>query len=319
MDTLHFKSLNARIGRYATQRQTLVALVSLTVFAAAHAQQAVTSYTITGNNVFPESIAYDAVTGDFYVSNTEDGTIYQGNARNGPAELSVFLHARTDGRNVVMGLALDERGRLFMAGGASGRAYIYNTENGTLVEVLETPPTARTLLNDVIVTEQAAYLTDSFRPTLFRIPLDTESLEIEPWLDLTATPVRYGEGNNLDGIVADESGRYLVTIQPNTGLLYRIDTETKEVSGIDLEGNLGTGNGLFLDAQTLYVVNDEGGEIIPVNLSVDFTRGVIGTSFTDASLKFPTALAKAGERLLVVNHQQAPITLPFTVSSLPLP
>ena len=82
---------------------------------------------------------------------------------------------------------------------------------------------------------------------------------------------------------------------------------------------MATGNGLVLDAQRLYVVNDEGDAIIPVDLSADFIRGVVGASFTDASLKFPTGAAKVGERLLVVNHQQAPITLPFTVSSLPLP
>ena len=300
-------------------RRSVFVLACAALCLLAQGQPAVTSYTMPGNNVFPESIAFDAETLNFYVSNTEDGTVYRGNARDGPAELSVFLPARTHGRSVVMGLALDKGGRLFMAGGASGRAYVYETD-GTLVQVLETPPAERTLINDVIVTEDAAYFTDSFRPILFRISLNAGAdLELDPWLDLTQTPIRYGAGNNLDGVVADPSGRYLITIQPNTGTLYRVDTQTQEVAQIALEGSLATGNGLVLDAQRLYVVNDEGDAIIPVDLSADFIRGVVGASFTDASLKFPTGAAKVGERLLVVNHQQAPITLPFTVSSLPLP
>ncbi|MDF3016846.1 MAG: hypothetical protein K0R44_2071, partial [Thermomicrobiales bacterium] len=38
---------------------------------------------------FPEGVAYDAATGDFYVGSTIDGTIYRGNVETGTVE--VFL------------------------------------------------------------------------------------------------------------------------------------------------------------------------------------------------------------------------------------
>lgn len=280
--------------------------------------QAVT-FTIPGANVYPEGVALDLATGTFYVGNTENGTVYKGNVNDDPGNLEVFLPTSTDGRTVVMGMALGSWGRLFMAGGATGQAFVYDTTSGDLLRVLETPETADTLINDVAVTERAAYFTDSFRPILFRVPLTATSVgAMEPWLDFEETPLRYREGNNLDGIVASTDGRYLVAVQPNTGALYRIDTATRGVRRIVLSGSLSTGNGLLLDGQTLYVVNDEGAEIVPITLSADFRRGVVGDGFSDPSLDFPTTIAKYGERLLVVNHQSGPVTLPFTVSSIPI-
>ncbi len=296
--------------------QALTVVLSLTLATSAWAQSV--TFTLPGTNVYPEGVALDPDTGTFYVGNTENGTVYQGNV-NDPGELGVFLPARTDGRSVVMGMALDRQGRLFMAGGATGRAFVYDTAAGNLLTVLNTPEVARTLINGVAVTESAAYFTDSFRPILFRASLTATGVgEMEPWLDFEGTPLRYGEGNNLDGIVASADGRHLVVVQPNTGTLYRINTATKGVRRIVLRGDLSTGNGLLLEGRNLYIVDDEGGEIIPVTLTADFTRGVVGESFSDPSLKFPTSIAKYDEHLLVVNHQSGPVTLPFTVSSIPI-
>ncbi|HEX2280374.1 MAG TPA: hypothetical protein VHG52_01305, partial [Thermomicrobiales bacterium] len=38
---------------------------------------------------FPEGIAYDEATGDFYVGSTVDGTIYRGNVETGTVEVFV--------------------------------------------------------------------------------------------------------------------------------------------------------------------------------------------------------------------------------------
>ena len=289
----------------------------MTLAASATAQEA--TFTLPGTNVYPESAALDPTTGTFYVGNTEDGTVYRGSA-TAPGELEVFLPARTDGRSVVMGMALDAQRRLFLAGGATRRAFVYDANTGDLIRALELPGEGRALVNDVVVTEDAAYFTDSFRPTLYRVPLTATSVgEVEPWLDFAGTPLRYGEGNNLDGIVASADGRVLVAVQPSTGQLYRIDTETKEVSRVALSSSIATGNGLLLDGQILYIVNDEGNEVIPVTLAADFSSGEVGEGFSNPSLSFPTAAVKDGERLLVVNHQRGTVTLPFTVSSLAIP
>jgi hypothetical protein len=162
------------------------------------------------------------------------------------------------------------------------------------------------------------------RPILFRVPATPNGVgEPEEWLNFGGTPVQYGEGINLNGIVTTEEGRYLITVQSNTGRLYRIDTASKEVEEIDLgTETLTNGDGLLLDGQTLYVVRNQQGLILPVELSEDFSSGEVGEGISDPSFHFPTTIARAGERLLVVNSQfdrrqsgQEP-ELPFTVSSI---
>ena len=301
--------------------RTLTLSLILTVITLASAQ-AVT-YTLPGNAVFPEGVAYDAATGDFYVGSTFDGTIYRGNVRDDGGELEVFLAAGMDERGGVTGMKVDAQGRLFIAGRRTGRAFVYDTASRDLIKVLETPASPNTLINDVTVTADAAYFTDSFRPVIFRAPLASDRVgEMEAWLELTNTPITYQNGFNLNGIAANENGTYLLTVQFNTGELYRVNVDTQEITQVDLGGEaLTTGDGLVLEGQTLYAVRENPAEIVVVTLSKDFSRGEVQQRITDPSLKLPTTLAKAGERLLVVNSQlntNSP-ELPFTVSSLPLP
>ena len=303
----------------------VLTLFSLFALTASYAQTTADTqlYTLPGDAVFPEGVAYDAATGDFFVGSTRDGTVYRGNVQDSGGELEVFLAAGTDGRTGVTGMKVDAQGRLFIAGRNTGRAFVYAAASGDLIDVLETPAAPNTLINDVTVTENAAYFTDSFRPIVFRVPLTADGVgEMEAWLELNGTPVTYQNGFNLNGIAATENGRYLLTVQFNTGALYRIDTETRGVIQIDLNGEaLTTGDGLVLEGRTLYVVRENPAEVVPVALSADFASGDVGEAFTDPSFDLPTTAAKVGERLLVVNSQldgSAPEP-PFTVSSIPVP
>jgi Cu-Zn family superoxide dismutase len=223
---------------------------------------------------------------------------------------------------------IDERGRLFVAGGNTGRIFVYDAASGGLIRALDTPESEMTFLNDVAVASDGnAYFTDSMRPILFRVPVTPDGVgEPEEWLDFGGTSVQYGEGVNLNGIAATQDGRYLITVQSNTGRLYRIDTESKEVTEIYLGGEtLTNGDGILLDGQTLYVVRNQQGLIVPVELSKDFASGEVGEGFSDPSFRFPTTIAKVDNRLLVVNSRfdrrqsgQGP-ELPFTVSSVEIP
>lgn len=141
------------------------------------------SFALPGERVFPEGIGVDKSNGDFYVGSTQDGTIYRGNA-DAPGEVEVFLEGGTDGRDAATGVKVDQQGRLFIAGRRTGRAFVYDTASGELIKSFETPPGGDTLINDLTFTEDAAYFTDSFRPTLYRVPLTPESVgDLEPWLD----------------------------------------------------------------------------------------------------------------------------------------
>ena len=286
----------------------------------ASAQENAQILTLPSPTVFPEGTAIDETNGDVYVGSTSSGAIYRGNVQDAPGELAVFLPGGKDGRRSVTGMKVAD-GRLFIAGRDTGRAFVYDTSTGELIRVLETPSAPRTLLNDVTVTKDAAYFTDSFRPTLFRVSLrNGEVGDLEPWLDLQGS-IPYSSAFNLNGIAATPDGRYLLTVHFGTGHLYRIATRTKAVQGIELgEARLTTGDGLWLEGNTLYVVRENPASVAVLRLNETFLRGEVTATLTHPSLKLPTTLAKYGDRLWAVSSQLdgAPTELPFTVTGLPL-
>ncbi|HEU5102651.1 MAG TPA: hypothetical protein VFU22_26685, partial [Roseiflexaceae bacterium] len=86
------------------------------------------------------------------------------------------------------------------------------------------------------------------------------------------------------------------------------------------------GDGLLLDGQTLHVVRNSLNLIVQLRMAADFASGQQVGSFTDPSFGLTTTIAKAGDRLLVVNSQfnrrnnpNAPPVLPFTISSVLMP
>lgn len=168
----------------------------------------------------------------------------------------------------------------------------------------------------------AAYVTDSFRPVLYRIPRTANEVgDIEPWLDLEDV-IPYGDRFNLNGITSTDDGRYLVTVHAGTGVLYRIDTQTEEVSEIDLGGaDLTTGDGLLLDGSSLFaVVTEPDAKVVRIELAADASSGEVVDELEDPSFAYPTTLAQCGtDRIQVVNSQldQAPDgdpDLPFTIA-----
>jgi Cu-Zn family superoxide dismutase len=224
-------------------------------------------------------------------------------------------------------MKVDGEGRLFVAGRRSGRAWVYDTDGGALIQVLDTEPSGEdTLINDVTVTDEAAYLTDSFRPILFRVPLEDGGVgDIEPWLELRGTPIPDDEGFNLNGIAASDDGRHLVTVHAGDGGLYRIDTETEEVVRVETgDRRFPGGDGLLLDGRSLFVVvNQPEPAVVPVELSPDLASGEVGEPITDDSFDYPTTVAQCGtDRLQVVSSQLddedgGDPDLPFTVSEVP--
>ncbi|MGN6676066.1 MAG: hypothetical protein ACTHMA_22455, partial [Thermomicrobiales bacterium] len=101
---------------------------------------------------------------------------------------------------------------------------------------------------------------------------------------------------------------------------------SKRVVAIDLGGAALTGgDGLLLEGQTLYVMRNAATRLVTLHLAADFASGTVVGTTTDPTFAFPTAVARVGDPQLVVNSQQdkrttnQPPTLPFTVSSLPVP
>ena len=70
----------------------------------------------------------------------------------------------------ALGMRVDHRNRLFVAGGGTGTASVYDARSGELLQRY-TLTAAPTFVNDVIVTHRAAYVTDSQKRQLYVLDL----------------------------------------------------------------------------------------------------------------------------------------------------
>jgi len=277
-------------------------------------------YILPGNAVFPEGVAYDQRSGNVFVSSTTDGTIFRGDVTS--ETLTPFLAGNTDGRTTAIGLAVDDRGRLYVAGGGTGLVFVYDGATGALLAKLATGASP-TFINDIVIApDGSAYVTDSQSPFIYRIVSDASgNFSLERWLNFTGTAFVQLPGFNANGIEVTPNGRYLIVIQSNTGKLFRIDVATKAVTQIDVGGaTFPNGDGILLQGSALYILQNAQGLLVELRLDVANATATLVGSTSDPSFAFPTSLDFARGRLLVVNSQfnrRGPgltPTLPFTVS-----
>jgi len=121
-------------------------------------------------------------------------------------------------------------------------------------------------------------------------------------------------------------GRYLLSVQSNSGKLWRIAPATGEAREVDLGGaTLVNGDGLEIRGRTLYVVRNQDGLVVRLHLSRDLLRARVTRTTSDPTFRYPTSAALLRGRLMVVNSQfdkrtagQPPV-LPFTVSAIRRP
>lgn len=298
-----------------------------------HAGEGTVVYRLSGEQVFPEGIAFDRRSGSFYVSSTGSGAIYRGKLWRRTAE--VYLPGGEDGRAPATGLTpnvagvkVDQRGRLYVAGGGSGYVWVYDIRSRRLIRRFATG--AGGFINDLVVTRRGdVWVTDSFRPVLFRIPAAAirpgPDLALEPELRFDGQPGYVPGAFNLNGIIAGPRARYLLVVHYEKGELWRVDLPSGRLSQVDLGGaRVLHGDGLVRCGSVLYVVRSENA-VDKFRLSDDGRRARLLRTTTDTTFDFTTTAALARGRLLVVNSQidnalaGRPGDLPFTVSSIKRP
>ncbi|MFE2284094.1 SMP-30/gluconolactonase/LRE family protein [Streptomyces sp. NPDC059443] len=295
----------------------LTAAIALTLAAAPAAQatqtatqtggRISTAFTLPGAKVFPEGIAADPRTGTVYVGSYTDGTIYR--ARSGERTAEVFLPSGTDGRHTANGLRVDGHGRLWVTDSTSGVS-VYDTRSGARLAHFEIPGSDPRFLNDLAVTpDGTAYLTDSVRAVVYRVTPDqlaTGSGPLLPAYDLSGLLAPSPAGSfTLNGITADPSGRFLLTVDMTAGDLYRIDPRSGAISRVALTGgDLKTADGLDLaPGGVLRAAQNTRNTLSRWQLSADGTRARLVHTITDPSLQIPTTLAQLPGRTLVVRSQ----------------
>jgi sugar lactone lactonase YvrE len=301
------------------RRALLLALLGALVAAPA-ASALPKEYILKGSDVFPEGVTVRPGTDRFFVTSTTHGTVYTGTL--GSSKTKVFLAPGKDGRVLANGLHAS-RDKLAVAGSLSNRLYVYALPSGKLLRRFDTGEGG--LVNDVTFAPNGdLYATDSNRGLLFRVRAKAIAKRrggiqaLEPIVEFEDTPI----GLYSNGLVP-AGERYLLVDGTLSGALARVDLKTLAVREVDLHGaSLAVADGLARDGRTLYAVNSAS-RVTELKLSKNWLSGRVQHQITSSRFKFPTTVAIAGRRLLVVNGQLSQRgrnpSLPFSVSAVKRP
>jgi sugar lactone lactonase YvrE len=245
----------------------------------------------------PEGIAIKGHT--FYVGSIPTGAIWKGDLRTGEGDY--LNRGATSGRSSI-GVEY-HRGLLFVAGGGTGKGFVYSARTGDLLATYTfSNPTApgQTFVNDVVVARGGAYFTDSIRPFLYGVSGG----------QVTAIPLSgaiiYGPGNNANGIDTTPNGKTLIIVQtriaPDPSKLFTVDRRTGVTREIVLNEPITNGDGILLDGgRTLYVVQNRNNEVAVIKLDKRLTSGTVVARLTDPDFDVPTTIDEFGKRLYAVN------------------
>lgn len=238
----------------------------------------------------------------FFAGSLKDGDIYRGNLRSGAGRLLVD-NDPSAGR-VSAGMRVEERrNRLFVAGGLTGRGYVYDTRSGSTLAVLELGPAGAAFANDVALTRDAAYFTDTLAAKIYKVPF-VGKRGFGPTETIVVTgPASDTQSFGLNGIDATKDGRLLVN-HTSLGILAVIDPATGVSAEVALSGPplvAGTLDGLQLEGRTAWVVQNFANSVAKVRLSPDLASGKVVRVITSGSFRVPTTMAVHGRRLVLVN------------------
>lgn len=301
-------------------------------FAQNTAPQHITRLTLPGDAVFPEGITEDPDGEGFYVSGSRDGTIFKGRLTTGV--LSVWQPPGADGRTQALGMAVDGHGRLLVCGGTTGLIFAFALDTAQQV-ARHRVPAKETLLNDICVVGDFAYLTDSVRPVLWRVRLGETIGEPEEWIDLAERGADPQVLHYLNGIVPTPDRSGLLVVGQGSEELWRINLADRSACRVDLGGIALAGDGMVFVDEVLYVCDNSEEPDGTVRFWLTGLRTAAHGTTVEligrwelSAADTPTTAAYLGDRLLLVNSQFHPdrsgqAAPPFTVSVLrppaPLP
>jgi sugar lactone lactonase YvrE len=229
-----------------------------------------------------------------YFGSRVDGDLYRVDLRTG--------HGRVFSQGPgtpSLGLKVDgPHHRLYVAGGTGGDARVVDTRTGAVVSSHRFA-TGTTFVNDVVLTPDAAWFTDSRNPVLYGLTRPHHEVRRLP---LSGDYVHQPDVNNGNGITRTPDGRALLVVQSATGLLFRVDPATGHARTVDLGGYVLTnGDGMLLEGRTLYVVQNRLNTIAVLRLDRAGTRGRLVDTITDPRFDVPTTVARFGDRLYLPN------------------
>ena len=243
----------------------------------------------------------------FFAGDLLNGNIFRGDVEKGTAKL--FITA-PEGR-AALGMKVDrDNDLLFVAGGATGQAYVYDLETKKTVKVYDLAPAGASFINDVALTDDGAWFTNSRAGELYRVPISRDGTPGEArTLALDAPAGTVDEGFNLNGIAAADDR--LIVAHFARGALYTVDPEdgsNKLIKVTDSSGSPVTVtnvDGLAVRGDTLWAVQNFSNQVSRIDLNGSLRSGVVREVITSKDFDVPTTAALFGDTLALVNGKFA--------------
>jgi sugar lactone lactonase YvrE len=236
----------------------------------------------------------------FYAGDLNTGDIYRGDIHDSKAKRFINV---PDGRMAVGMKADVSNDLLFVAGGATGKAYVYNTETRKTVKQYDL---ASGFINDVTLTEDGAWFTNSTSPELYFVPVgehgdlgDSDDVKTLKVSGKAAEPLDKGEFG-FNGIASAEDGDTLIVAHTQHQALYTVDPETGKshrISGPDLQFV----DGILVKGHTVWAVQNMANRISRLELSRNLSSFHVEYVIKSKHFNIPTTVAKFGDTLAAVN------------------
>jgi hypothetical protein len=253
----------------------------------------------------------------FYVGSLAPGTT--GQILAGDLRTGTFTQLVAPTGRFAAGMKFDARsGYLFVAGGTSGRATVYDGSSGAEIASYQFLPLGVAGINDVAVTFQAAYFTDTTRPFLGRVALtangqpgDGELIPLPANFGVRG-PCTVGPSPRGNGIAATPDGDHLILVHMSEGKLYLVDAATHTLTPIVISGGdfvggaaLCSTDGILLEGHTVYAVQAALNRVAVVQMAPDYLSGEVTRYITEpfasnSALQTPTTIARFGDSLYAV-------------------
>jgi sugar lactone lactonase YvrE len=252
---------------------------------------------------FPEGITA-ADRHSAFVGSLGNGAILRVDLRTGGQKTLV---AGEPGK-VAVGIERDRWNRVWVAGGPDGTVRVYDGATGELA--FEPLRLGDGYINDMVITRDGAWITNSFKAEIHHVPLASDGRVGEPRVvPLGGDWAQVGEAGtfNANGVVAAPDGRLIVAqshaVSPDSyrSKLHLVDPETGVTEEISLDHEVTTADGLVLKGRTLYVVQPALNSIAAVKLADDFRSGTLRKTITDEDFRIPTSAESVGPSLWAVN------------------
>lgn len=261
---------------------------------------------------YPEGFAIGK--GHTAYNGSVDGSIYKIDLRSGAGEILNPQETPDPMDCSKLGMRVDSRtNNLFVAGCVYENALVYDADTGELKETFQLGPEFESLVNDLAITKDAVYITDSFLPVIYRLPLGRNGA-LPPNADGVTTidlPEEFimdfsGYCCGGNGIVATPDGKTLIIGHSLLSALYRVDPATGEVDKIEVSPPLtGFLDGLVMHGRTLYVITPgdaaEDDMVQVVELDKNLLAGALIGKITDSNMSGIASGALFGKSLYVNN------------------